>query len=277
MFGNDYSEDQRPITYLGSLPIYATTLLILIYVASMIGCALLLSSGQEELLRQLMYSSTDVLRQGKVWQCVTYVLVNPPSIPFAIDMLMLWWFGRPLEQFFGRRVFLRFYVLLLLFIPVVFTALALFGRPMSIAGVPGQLAIFVAFATLYPNAALLFNILAKWAAAAIVALQSLIHLSANDWPQLLALWLTCGFAYLFVRRERGELSLPSMATLRSRSKLRVLPPPAPSRRVAEESDAATEMDALLDKIAKSGMGSLTARERTRLDRAREALLKRDQP
>jgi membrane associated rhomboid family serine protease len=276
MFGHDYSEEQRPITYLGGLPIYATTLLILIYVASMIGCTLLLSSGNMELLRQLAFSSTEVLRQGKVWQFVTYVLVNPPSIAFAIDMLMLWWFGRPLEQFFGRRVFLRFYVLLLLFIPVVFTAIALFGQPMSIAGVPGQLAIFVAFATLYPNAALLFNILAKWAAAAIVALQSLIHLSANDWPQLLALWLTCGFAYLFVRRERGDLNLPTLATLRSRSKLRVLPPPAPRRRVAEESDLTTETDAVLDKIARSGKESLTPRELALLARAREALLKKDQ-
>lgn len=276
MFGHDYSEDQRPITYFGSLPIYATTLLILIYVGSMIACTLLLASGQRALVDQLAFSSGDVLR-GKVWQVVTYVLVNPPSLWFAVDMLMLWWFGRPLEQFFGRRVFLRFYVLLVLLIPAVFLVIGLTGYPMSIEGVPGQLAIFVAFATLYPNATLFLNVLAKWVAAVIVALQSLIHISANAWPHLLALWLTCGFAYLFVRRERGELSLPSLATLRSRSKLRVVPPPAPTRRPAEESDASSEMDALLDKIAKSGLGSLSARERARLERAREALLKKDQP
>jgi type IV secretory pathway VirB3-like protein len=191
-------------------------------------------------------------------------------------MLMLWWFGRPLEQFFGRRVFLRFYILLLLFIPVVFTVIGLF-RPMSIAGVPGQLAIFVAFATLYPSAALFFNVLAKWAAAVIVALHSLMYISANAWAHLLALWLTCGFAHLFVRYERGELALPSWASLRRQPKLRVLPTPAPRRRAAEESDAASEMDALLDKIAKSGMGSLSDRERARLERAREALMKRDRP
>jgi hypothetical protein len=273
MFGNEYSEDQRPITHLGGLPIYATTLLILIYVASMIGCTLLLSAGSKDVLDQLAFSSVDVL-QGKVWQVVTYALVNPPSIWFAIDMLMLWWFGRPLEQFFGRRIFLRFYLLLLLFIPVVFTVIGLF-RPMSIAGVPGQLAIFVAFATLYPNAALFLNVAAKWAAAVIVALQSLIYISANAWAYLLALWLTCGFAHLFVRYERGELALPSWAAWRRRPQLRVLPTPEPRRRTVEESDAATEMDALLDKIAKSGMGSLSAKERARLERAREALLKKE--
>jgi hypothetical protein len=35
------------------------------------------------------------------------------------------------------------------------------------------------------------------------------------------------------------------------------------------------MDALLDKIKKSGMASLTAKERARLEAAREELLKRD--
>ena len=272
MTGNEYSDDQRPITYLGGLPVYATTLLILIYVASMIACTVLLGARAGGLLEALVYSSNDVLRHGKVWQFVTYVFVNPPSIQFAIDMLVLWWFGRPLEQFFGRRVFLRFYLMLVLFIPTVFTVIGLFA-PMSIFGVAGQLAIFVAFATLYPNAALLFNLLAKWMAAAIVALQSLIHLAANDWPRLLALWLTCGFAFLFVRHARGLLTLPSFSVWR-RPKLRVVPKPV-ARTVEEDSDASSEMDELLDKIAKTGMASLTTKERSRLERAREAMLKKD--
>jgi hypothetical protein len=36
-----------------------------------------------------------------------------------------------------------------------------------------------------------------------------------------------------------------------------------------------EIDALLDKIAQSGIGSLTPKERARLDTARETLRKRD--
>ena len=258
---------------MGGLPVYATTLLILIYVASMIACTVVLGSGTGGLLEWLSFSSDDVLRRGRVWQFVTYALVNPPSLQFAIDMLMLWWFGRPLEQFFGRRIFLRFYVLLVLFIPTVFTALGFFS-PMRIAGVPGQLAVFVAFATLYPNAALLFNILAKWMAAVIVAIMTMVFVANNEWTQLLALWLTCGFAFLFVRHERGMLTLPSIAALR-RPKFRVLPPPPAAVRGVEDSDASSEMDALLDKIAKSGMASLTAKERARLERAREALLKKD--
>jgi hypothetical protein len=36
-----------------------------------------------------------------------------------------------------------------------------------------------------------------------------------------------------------------------------------------------EVDALLDKIARSGMASLTAKERAKLDAARANLLKKD--
>jgi hypothetical protein len=39
-------------------------------------------------------------------------------------------------------------------------------------------------------------------------------------------------------------------------------------------DATSEVDALLDKIAQSGIGSLTAQERARLESARAELLKR---
>ena len=54
-----------------------------------------------------------------------------------------------------------------------------------------------------------------------------------------------------------------------RPKFRVVPKPKP------EEDALTSMDPLLDKIAKRGISSLTAGERSALERAREALVKRD--
>jgi hypothetical protein len=45
----------------------------------------------------------------------------------------------------------------------------------------------------------------------------------------------------------------------------------------EEDEPTSEVDALLDKIAKSGIGSLTAKERKRLEKAREDLMKRESP
>ena len=45
-------------------------------------------------------------------------------------------------------------------------------------------------------------------------------------------------------------------------------------RVAREDATMAEVDALLDKIAKSGIASLTPKERAKLEAAREGLMKR---
>jgi hypothetical protein len=47
-----------------------------------------------------------------------------------------------------------------------------------------------------------------------------------------------------------------------------------SRRVVEPEDVYASVDPILDKIAKSGIGSLTPHEKQTLDRARNRLLKK---
>jgi hypothetical protein len=49
-----------------------------------------------------------------------------------------------------------------------------------------------------------------------------------------------------------------------------------ARRPADPDDVYTSIDPILDKISKSGIGSLTANERRQLDRERERLLKKSQ-
>src|SRR5205814_9826514 len=61
------------------------------------------------------------------------------------------------------------------------------------------------------------------------------------------------------------------ARLRPNPKFKVVPNPVPTRR--EEDDISESVDPILDKIAKSGIGSLTPSERRTLDRARDRLLK----
>jgi hypothetical protein len=108
-------------------------------------------------------------------------------------------------------------------------------------------------------------------------------LSGRDWTGLITLWATTGFAFSFVRWKQGRLTLPEFKLFEKKPKLRVLPdlPPKvepkraePARAPALSKDATSEVDALLDKIAQSGIGSLTAQERARLESARAELLKR---
>jgi membrane associated rhomboid family serine protease len=276
-YGN-YSEENQPLAWVRGYPLYAAHLIVAVFVVSMLVTTLLLAVGLGAVLGWLTFTSTQVW-QGQIWRVVTYGLVNPPTLQFVIDMFMIVWFGREVEKFFGRRIFLQLFASVYLVTPLLFSALGL-ATTLRLSGETGAFALFIAFATLYPNAALLFNILAKWAALVLVGISALMALANRDLVALLALAATCGTAFLFVRYQQGAFRLPRLRIKRRAPSLRVLPDPAPKQPSAvapargREEATMAEVDALLDKIAKSGIGSLTARERAKLEAAREDLMKR---
>ena len=269
------NEDQQPMFTLRGYPIYATYLIVLIYAATMVAATLLGPGGILSAQALCGFFSEEVHR-GQVWRIFTYGLINPPSLNFVIDMVMIVWFGRELERFFGRKTFLRFYIALYLLTPVVLTLLG-FIRPMALSGETGGFALFIAFAALYPTAPMLFNIEARVAAFVLVAILALQHVFNRDLTGLIALAVNVGFAFGYVRYEQGRFALPKLKIpgFHRSPKLRVLPRPANARREVEEAGEIESIDPLLDKIARSGMASLTAKERARLEKAREALIKKD--
>jgi hypothetical protein len=194
-------------------------------------------------------------------------------------MLMLVWFGRELERTFGMRLYGYLYGGIYLIPSVVLTIIGFF-QPATNLGQPGALAVFAAFATHFPGVPVFYVLLAKWAALILVGIFSLMHLAARDWTSLIVLWSTCGYAHLFVRIQQGRISLPTIRLWRRKPKLRVLPDlPAkkvvPAVRANPEDATMAEIDALLDKIATTGISSLSPKERARLEAAREGLMKRD--
>jgi len=275
---NEYetSDEHRPVMWLRGHPVYAAHFIVLVFVVSMLVTTLLNLFGLGQFLNGLVFSSGQVLR-GEVWRVVTYGLRNDPSLPFVIDMAMIVWFGREVERNFGRRTFLVFYGILYLITPLLFTLIGVW-RPMGLAGESGAFAIFVAFATLYPGAPVFFNLLAKWVALVLVGIYTLIALNNRDLVSLISLWATTGFAFAFVRYQQGYLTLPTPNLFQRGPKLRVLPDlktDKASSAKTDKSSSMAEVDALLDKIAQSGMASLTAKERAKLDAARAELLKRE--
>jgi hypothetical protein len=147
--------------------------------------------------------------------------------------------------------------------------------------------MLVAFATLYPNTEAWGWIPFKWMAFACVVCGSLMLLAQHvqlGWQALGELWVSClvGFAYIQHTKEaeHDDYESPLIRLkrfFRKKPKLRVMPSPTASRyRDTVVNEPSSELDVLLDKIAKSGMGSLTAKERAQLERAREALLRKDQ-
>jgi membrane associated rhomboid family serine protease len=281
MIAGRHSEDYHPITWVGRFPIYVTTLLVVLHVAAMVVVAVSMAlagardAAEIPWIEPLIYSNADVLRHFSLWQFVTYAFVNAPSLWFVVEMWMLYTFGREVEKFVGRRAFLWLYAALVLVGPLALTLLGLAGVPAALAG-SGTIhfALFVAFVVIYPRAEIFFSFQAKWVAAVLLAIYSLQFLAARAWPALGVLWLECACA-VAILHFAGVANASLGAWLPERDE-----PPAPrrsrrSREEPEEADLHESIDPLLEKISRQGIGSLTKRERQRLEQAREALLDRE--
>jgi hypothetical protein len=280
MFGVATSDDYQPVAWMGRYPVHITTLLVMIHVVCMIIGCLLIAVGAGSFLGVLTFDSAQVLH-GRLWQVATYALVHSPSalIWFAIEMYMLFAFGREVERFIGRRAFIALYLLLLLAPPLFLTVWGLWQRTGLAGSATIHFAIFIAFATIYPNVELFLRIMAKWVALVFVAAYSLQLLAYHSWSELAVLWLSVALAYGFVQvRGAGpELAWLTEWTSRWRSKRSLSVVPRPTvRRVVEPENICESIDPVLDKISKSGIGSLTASERRALDRARNRLLNKSE-
>lgn len=279
MFGVTTSDDYQPVTWVGRYPVDVTTLLVGIHsIAAVIACFLTAAGGG--LLSHLIFDSAFVLR-GEIWQLFTYAFVHPPSglLWFAIEMYMLYMFGREVERFIGRRAFIALYLILLLGPTLLLTGWGLWERN-GIAGSSSlHFSVFVAFATIYPRVEMFLRIMTKWVALALGAILVLQMFAAHAWPELAVLLLSIGAAFVFIR-VRGigpelEWWTSFKEKLQPKPKFKVVPRSSP-RRVVEPENVYESIDPLLEKISKSGINSLTASERRALDRARNQLLKKSQ-
>jgi rhomboid family protein len=282
MFGVTTSDDYRPVAWMGRYPVDVTTMLVGLHVATAILTALLVGFVGSSILAWLQFNSAAVW-SGQVWRVFTYAFVHAPTpsalLWFAVEMYMLFVFGREVERFIGQRAFVALYVVLLLLPPVILTLWGLW-IPIAIAG-SGALhfAIFVAFVTIYPNVQIFLRLAAKWVALILAAIGTLSALAAHDWPTLVVLWTSMGAAFLFIELRGAGPELAWWDALKPRlspkPKFQVVPK-IRSSRSADPDDVYTSIDPILDKISKFGIGSLTASERRQLDRERERLLKKSE-
>ncbi len=276
MFGVTTHDDYQPVTWVGRYPVHVTTLLVAVHCVAAIAAAFLSAFGGGGILNLLIFDSALTL-QGAVWQPLTYAFIHPPSglLWFALEMYMLFMFGREVERFIGRRAFITLYLILLLAPTLLLTVWGLTQR----VGLGGSSAlhfgVFVAFATIYPRVEMFLRIMVKWIALAFGAILTLQLFAARAWPELVVLWLSIGAAFFFIRLHgigpEWEWWSGLKEKLQPKPKFKVVPRASP-RRVVEPEDVYESIDPLLDKISKSGINSLTASERRLLDHARNQLL-----
>jgi membrane associated rhomboid family serine protease len=104
------------------------------------------------------------LQPGKVvdglelWRLLTHAFLHSTRNPLHIvlNLLVLWWAGSEMEEMYGPKEFLAFYLVGALVSGVVFTATML-GEPVRAVGASGAItALMVLFACHFPNRTVLF-------------------------------------------------------------------------------------------------------------------------
>jgi membrane associated rhomboid family serine protease len=220
------------------------------------------------------------------WGVVTYMFVHGSFWHLAINMLVLFFFGTPLEGRWGGREFLRYYLVAGLGGAV----LSILFMPASVIGASGATyGLMLAFAMNWPNAPIhiygIFPVKAKWLVGFLFVLSLLEGVSGSGGGIAHFAHLggiVAGFLYLkadwrpatLLGRRPGT----PVATRRSnerKGKVSVSAkkePAARSRRSTsspvdetDERRMLDEVDRVLDKISEQGIASLTSAERKLLD------------
>lgn len=235
--------------------------------------------------------------QGQVWRLLTYSFLHSPYGVFHIlwNMLFLWWFGSELEQMYGSREFLAFYLVAALLggVAFVLAQLAGIGGFAAAVGASGALtAVMVVYAFHFPTRTiLLFFILPVpvWLMViANVALDSFVFVSGAQTGTAVAVHLggaAFGLAYYSLhlrllqllpdlRAWRARRNRPRLRVYREEEPVAVPAPRAPALDLERDEKLEAKVDAVLAKVARQGRESLTETERQILLRASEVYKKR---
>jgi membrane associated rhomboid family serine protease len=213
------------------------------------------------------------------WGPFTYMFLHGDFMHLAVNMLVLFFFGPPLEARWGEREFIRFYVVCALGGVI----LSFLFQPAWVVGASAAMyGIMLAFALNWPNVPIyvwgIFPVKAKYLVGflAVVALLSATTSAGGSNVAHFAHLggLVAGFLYLKAD-WRGAAHLNRLQQVTRRRRMAIVPrdeeaeqerPGAPARKRGREDSALYDkVDAVLDKISAEGMGSLTPEELRLLD------------
>lgn len=215
------------------------------------------------------------------WGPFTYMFLHGDIMHLAVNMLVLFFFGPPLEARWGEREFMRFYVVC----GLGGVALSLIFQPVMIVGASAAMyGLMLAFAMNWPTVPIyvwgIFPVQARYLVGflGVVALLSATTSAQGSSVAHFAHLggLLAGFLYLKADwRPRVAFDRLQRGTSTRRRRLAIVPrdengdehPGVVSRgkRIREDAALYDRVDEVLDKISAHGMSSLTAEELELLD------------
>jgi membrane associated rhomboid family serine protease len=282
MWYQQQSEDYRPLFWISGRPVYANMLLVLAHVALFLIGGILISIAGAEVVSELSLFTPQVWH-GQVWRLVTYVFFDPEfygrdSLWFLFNMVLLFFFGREVEQLVGRKSYLGLYACLILIPAILLSILGLVtGQALEyMTCADAVFGVFIAFATIYPGAmpSMWISVPVWIIAWVLLGIFTFLDFVNHAFVPMLMIWSSSAVAYLgmrYVGAGRGANWLTDWMETRRGEKLAR----KHNIKVLTEKKTTESIDAILDKISKQGMNSLSPSERAALDRARAKLLDRD--
>ncbi len=242
----------------------------------------------------LLLDSTGVL-QGQVWRLLSYAFLHDPSTPWHIlfNMLFLWWFGSDVEDLYGPREFLAFYLVSALLGGVAFVLTHLTGG--FCLGASGAVtAVMVVCAMHYPRRIILLFLFLPvpiWLLVVFNVAQDLFGFLGprNEGVAYEVHLAGALFGFLYCRGQwRLSQFWPkwqNWSKCRSQPRLRVYrgeeeqPAPVPASpaqlsRQEDEEQLEAKVDAVLEKLTRLGKDNLTESDKELLLRASEIFRRR---
>jgi membrane associated rhomboid family serine protease len=234
-------------------------------------------------------SHTGLFYEFKIWQPFTYMFIHGSWIHIIFNLIALWMFAGELEQMWGSRFFLRYYIFSGLgagfFIVIMnFIIYNKFGQAPVTIGASGAIyGILLAYGITWPNReVLLYFILPVKIKYLIIgfglmeffgSLSSAVGAGGNISHIGHLGGLISG--YIFIMYKRGGIQ-PEDDTSKNNNNIHLINEFLKKERlkrkqheIDERIEAKKIIDVLLEKIARQGMASLSPKERKMLEWARK--------
>jgi membrane associated rhomboid family serine protease len=272
----------------------ATLILLLVNVAVFIVQAVISRFSQFPLNHYFALSLAG-LKDGYVWQLLTYMFMHGPLLHLVFNCWAIYVFGTEVEQAVGRKPFLGLYFASGIIGGLFQTVAALMlGREFAAPVVGASAAGFglaAAFAMLFPERLLLLFFIIPIRAKYLLVICGLLTLYGLMFPTdniAHAAHLGGMVTGLFVvryalrwnwhwprwRKNSRQASPARLVKVYEKSKGWSGGSSSPASEISDEDFVTKEVDPILEKISAFGLQSLTERERKVLEKARAKMARR---
>lgn len=189
----------------------------IILIATVVGflaTAILKAIGAFSLVNVLGLSGNGLF-QGLIYQLITYPFIEVQLMGVLFNCLIVWFIGSELESQWGQKIYLRFLLLIVIGVGLIFSLVNLiffFGTPVyfvSLHGLSGiNFALLIAYSLLFPDRQMAFMMIFPmrartfcWILVGIEAYMAIFSSLKTSWAHLLAM----GLSFLIIHFQNKPL------------------------------------------------------------------------